>query len=63
MLYFQINRARGKPFSIKHILEGKGNVKAKLKLLESVVFGSLRWMVGAVYPSARAQECTCTVCP
>ena len=56
LLYFQINKARRKLFSIKHILQGPGRIAAKLKLLESVIFGSFRWMIGAVFPSARAQQ-------
>ena len=56
VLYFQINKARKKLYSLKHILQGKGAVRSKLKLLEVVVLGSLRWMLGAVFPSARAQH-------
>ena len=56
LLYFQINKARRKLFSIKHILQGPGRIVSKLKLLESVIFGSFRWMIGAVFPSPKAQQ-------
>ena len=55
-LYFQINKARGKLFGLRRILKDRGSGKAKLRLLETVVFGSIRWMIGAVYPSTKAQQ-------
>ena len=51
-----IDRARKKFFGIVHILSSKAPLRARMKLLNTVVFGVLRWVVGALFPTPQLQS-------
>ena len=51
-----IDRARKKFFGTLHILTANAPLKARMKLLNTVVFGVLRWIIGALFPSAQLQS-------
>ena len=51
-----IDRARRKFFGIVHILTTRAPLSARMKLLNTVVFGVLRWVIGALFPSAQLQS-------
>ena len=51
-----VDKARGKFFGILHILCSKAPLNARLKVLEAVVFGSMRWCLGALVPTPCAQQ-------
>ena len=51
-----IDRARKKFFGILHILTAKAPLNARMKLLNTVVFGVIRWIVGALFPTGQLQS-------
>ena len=56
IMEYLIDRARKKFFGIVHILTTKAPLSARMKLLNTVVFGVLRWIIGALFPSAQLQS-------
>ena len=51
-----VDKARGKFFGILHILCSSAPLSSRVKVLEAVVFGSLRWCLGALVPTVQAQQ-------
>ena len=51
-----IDKARGKFYGILHILCSNASLKDRIKVLEAVVFGSIRWCLGALVPTPQAQQ-------
>ena len=51
-----LDRARAKYYSIKHMLVSSAPLNKRLQLLEKVVMGCMRWIVGAVFPTAKIQQ-------
>ena len=51
-----VDKARGKFFGILHILCSSAPLSSRIKVLEAVVFGSLRWCLGALVPTVQAQQ-------
>ena len=60
-----IERARSKFFGILHILTSSAPLVGRLRVLRTVVFGSIRWVVGILFPTKQLQamlnqfECMC----
>ena len=60
-----LDRARSKFFGILHILTSNAPLKSRMRVLRTVVYGVLRWVVGILFPSKRLQvmlnqfECSC----
>ena len=60
-----IDKAREKFFGILHILQAKAALGCRLKLLNTVVFGVFRWIIGALFPTPQLQsilnffQCNC----
>ena len=65
VLEYLIDRARKKYYGILHILQAKASLGCRIRLLNTVVFGVFRWVIGALFPSAQAQttinffQCNC----
>ena len=51
-----IDKARKKYFGILHLLTASAPLSKRLNLLNKVVFGVLRWIVGAIFPSPAIQS-------
>ena len=51
-----VDKARGKFFGIQHILCSTAPLPQRLKVLEAVVFGAIRWCLGAIFPTVGAQN-------
>ena len=51
-----VDKARGKFFGILHILCSTAPLRARLRVLEAVVFGAIRWCIGALVPTVQAQQ-------
>ena len=51
-----VDKARAKFFGILHILCSNAPFRARLKVLEVVVFGSMRWCLGVLVPTPPAQR-------
>ena len=51
VLEYLVDRARKKYFGILHLLQSKAALKSRIKLLNTVVFGVFRWVVGALFPT------------
>ena len=51
-----LDRARGKYHSIRHMLVANSPINLRLRLLEKVVMGSMRWIIGAIFPTAKIQQ-------
>ena len=51
-----VDKARGKFFGIQHILCSSAPLTKRLKVLEAVVFGTMRWCLGSIFPTAGAQS-------
>ena len=56
VLESMVDKARGKFFGILHILCSSAPLSSRVKVLEAVVFGSLRWCLGALVPTVQAQQ-------
>ena len=60
-----VDRARKKYFGILHILQSKASLGCRIRLLNTVVFGVFRWVVGALFPTPQLQgilnyfQCNC----
>ena len=60
-----VDRARKKFYGILHILQTKAALGCRIKLLNTVVFGVFRWVVGALFPTPQLQgilnffQCCC----
>ena len=65
VLEYLVDRARKKYFGILHLLQSKAALKSRIKLLNTVVFGVFRWVVGALFPTPQLQhvlnffQCNC----
>ena len=53
---FVLERVRQKFFSIRDILCSQAPLSSRLRVLDKVVLGSFRWMIGSVFPTAKIQE-------
>ena len=51
-----VDKARGKFQATRGVLCSGAPLRARLGILDKVVWGSLRWMVGCLYPSPRLQQ-------
>ena len=51
-----LDRARSKYHSIRHMLTANSPLKPRLLLLEKVVMGCMRGIVGAVFPTTKIQQ-------
>ena len=51
-----LDRARNKFFSVRDMLVANSSLKLRLVLLERVVMGCVRWIVGTIYPTAKIQQ-------
>ena len=51
-----VDKARGKFFGVLHILRSSAPLSLRVKVLQAVVFGSLRWCLGALVPTVQAQQ-------
>ena len=56
ILEAMVDKARGKFFGIVHILCSNAPLSARCKVLEAVVFGSIRWCLGSLVPTVQAQQ-------
>ena len=60
-----VDKARKKFYGILHILQTKAALSCRIRLLNTVVFGVFRWVVGALFPSPQLQgilnffQCNC----
>ena len=60
-----VDKARSKFFNISHILCSRAPLRSRMKVLKTVVFGVMSWVVGALFPSRQLQqilnhfECRC----
>ena len=60
-----LDRARSKFHSVSHILCSRGPLHSRLRVLRTVVYGVMSWVVGALFPSRQLQqllnhfECRC----
>ena len=55
LLGFVIEKARGKFFAVKPILQSGAPLCARLRLLDTVVLGCMRWMLGGLFPTVKLQ--------
>ena len=55
LLGFVMEKARGKFFAMKSILQSGAPLRARLRLLDTVVLGSMRWMLGGLFPAVKLQ--------
>ena len=51
-----IDKARKKYYSIQHILCSKTSLVKRIAVLNKVVYGTIRWIVGVLFPS-KTQQC------
>ena len=51
-----VDRARAKFHSISHILCSRAPLHSRMKVLKTVVFGVMSWVVGALFPSRQLQQ-------
>ena len=51
-----VDRARAKFHSISHILCSRAPLHSRMKVLKTVVFGVMSWLVGALFPSRQLQQ-------
>ena len=51
-----IDKARAKYFGILHLLTSSAPLCKRIRLLNTVVFGVLRWIMGAIFPSNAIQS-------
>ena len=51
-----VDRARKKYFGILHLLQSRASLGCRIKLLNTVVFGVFRWVVGALFPTPQLQN-------
>ena len=49
-------RARGKFYSVMHVLTSSAPLMSRIRLLHTAVFGVLRWIVGPIFPSPQIQS-------
>ena len=60
-----VDKARKKFYGILHILQTKAAIGCRIRLLNKVVFGVFRWVVGALFPTPQLQgilnffQCSC----
>ena len=60
-----IDKARAKLYGIRHILTSNAPIKSRMKILRTVVYGNIRWVVGILLPTKQLQfmlnhfECQC----
>ena len=65
VLEYLIDKARKKYYGILRILEARASLRCRLKLLNTVIFGVFRWVIGALFPSPQLQcminffQCNC----
>ena len=56
ILEAMIDKARGKFYGVSHILCSNAPLTARLKVLNAVVFGAIRWCLGVLVPTPQAQQ-------
>ena len=56
ILEAMVERVRGKFYEIARVLCSNAPLSLRCKVLEAVVFGSIRWCLGALVPTAQAQQ-------
>ena len=60
-----LDKARTKSFGLLHILTSSAPLQSRMKILRTVVYGTIRWIVGILFPSKQLQyminhvECLC----
>ena len=56
ILEAMVDKARGKFFGVLRILCSHAPLRARMRVLEAVVFGAVRWCLGALVPTVQAQQ-------
>ena len=56
LLEYLIDRSRKKFWGIVHILTSRAPLGKRMTLLNKVVFGAMRWTIGAIFPTVQAQQ-------
>ena len=51
-----LDRARGKFYQILHILTSNAALSKRLQVLNTVVWGTISWVIGIIFPTKQCQE-------
>ena len=56
LLEYLIDKSRKKFWGIIHVLTSRAPLGKRMALLNKVVFGAMRWTIGALFPTVQAQQ-------
>ena len=56
LLEYLIDKSRKKFWGIVRLLTSRAPLGKRMALLNKVVFGAMRWIIGALFPTVQAQQ-------